>query len=262
MDALLAQLGPQGSTAAATGRATKLIGSSDEFDLVVFPELFLSDYDLAVVATRAMTLDAAPIAELRKAAAASSTAVAVGFAERRGSAVFNSLALIDEGGDLVDVYRKIYLFGDEQSVFAAGDDLILAELAGRVVGPQICFDVEFPEPSRALAKAGADLLLTVAANPVPFYSDHLIATQARALDNRLPHLYVNRCGLEAGLEFVGGTRAIRPDGTISALVSGGGERELAVGVDSPGTDDDRVDYLAHLREDLNVKNPYTTGGTR
>ena len=209
MDALLAQLGPSGSTATATGRATELIGSSADFDLVAFPELFLSDYDIETVGTRAIGLDSAPIADLRAAAAASSTAVAVGFAERRGAAVFNSLALIDESGELVAVYRKAYLFGDEESAFAAGDDLVLAELAGRRVGPLICFDIEFPEPARALARAGADLLLTVAANPEPYYGDHLIASQARALDNRLPHLYVNRCGEEAGLRFVGGTRALR-----------------------------------------------------
>lgn len=262
MKARLAQFGPSGSTAAATARAVELVNSSEDFDLVAFPELFLSDYDLDVVATRAIGLDSAPIDDLREAAARSSTAVAVGFAERRGSAVFNSLALIDEGGDLVNVYRKTYLFGDEQSVFVAGEDLVLAELAGRTVGPLICFDIEFPEPARALAKAGADLLLTVAANPEPFYGDHLIASQARALDNRLPHLYVNRCGDEAGLRFVGGTRAIRSDGTISAAVEGGGEQVLAVDVDPPVNDDERLDYLAHLRDDLHVKDPHTTGGTR
>ena len=61
----------------------------------------------------------------------------------------------------------------------------------------------------------------------PFYADHLIARQARALDNRLPHLYVNRCGGEAGLEFVGGS-ARHPAGRHDRrLGSGGGERVLA-----------------------------------
>jgi predicted amidohydrolase len=96
----------------------------------------------------------------------------------------------------------------------------------------------------------------------PFYGDHLIAAQARALDNRLPLLYVNRCGAEAGLRFVGGTRVVRPDGTVAAAAEGDGESLLEADVDRAGADDDRVDYLAHLRDDLRVTNPTTTGGSR
>ena len=105
----------------------------------------------------------------------------------------------------------------------------MTELAGLRVGPLICFDMEFPELARALARAGADLLVTASANMEPFYSDHQIASQARALDNRLPHLYCNRCGVEAGLVFVGGSRAVRSDGTIAAQ-AGGGEELLAADV--------------------------------
>ena len=47
-----------------------------------------------------------------------------------------------------------YLFGAEADVFEAGDELVVAELAGRRVGPLICFDMEFPEPARALAARG------------------------------------------------------------------------------------------------------------
>ena len=253
MRALLAQLDWSGTCESAANRAAEVVRSSPERDLVAFPELYLSGYDLQQFDSTAIGLDAAPIATLREAAAEASTVIAVGFAERRGTEVANSLALIDDRGQIADVYRKMHLFGEEQRVFTPGEELVLAELGGRLVGPMICFDMEFCEPARALALAGANLLLTVSANMEPFYADHLIASQARALDNRLPHLYVNRCGKEGGLRFVGGTRAMRTDGSISAAAVGAGAETVVVDVEWPELNDQRVDYLAHRREDLKIK---------
>jgi predicted amidohydrolase len=123
--------------------------------------------------------------------------------------------------------------------------------------------MEFPEHARALALAGADLLLTVAANMEPFLGDHRLASRARALDNRLPHLYCNRCGEEAGVRFVGGSRAIGADGAIHAEAGGAAEELLAVASLPRGLSDQRVDYLAHLREGIGVKSTSTaTGGSR
>jgi predicted amidohydrolase len=263
MRALLAQLDPSGTPDANATQAAAIIRSRGAaVDLVAFPELYLTGYDLGRVASVAIEIDSAPIGAIAEAAAGTATAVAVGLAERRGRAIANTLALIDERGTMVASYRKTHLFGEEESIFEPGDELIVAELAGSRIGALICFDMEFPETARELARAGAEVLLTVSANMDPFYGDHLIASQARALDNRLPHLYVNRCGSEAGLRFVGGSRLLRPDGTVAAEAEGAGESLLEADVDRPGTADDRVDYLAHLRDDLRVTSPTTIGGSR
>ena len=263
MRALLAQLEPSGTPDVNAGRAAEIIRErGPDVDLVAFPELYLTGYDLGQVGSVAIELDAAPLAAIAEAAAESATAVAVGLAERRGRAIANTLALIDERGGFLAPYRKTHLFGEEEAAFEPGDELIVADVAGSRIGLLICFDMEFPELARDLARAGAEALLTISANMEPFYGDHLIASQARALDNRLPHLYVNRCGTDAGLRFVGGTRVLRPDGTVAAEVEGDGESLLESDVDRPGTDDERVDYLAHLRDDLRVTNPTTTGGSR
>jgi predicted amidohydrolase len=262
MRALLAQLVPEPAAPEANARRAAELLSEHDVELAVFPELYLSGYDLALAADAAIDSDSAPIATLRSAAADTATAVAVGFVERRGSAIANAAALIDDHGELVAVYRKTQLFGAEASVFAPGTELMVAELCGRRVGTLICFEMEFPEPARALARAGADLLVTVSANMEPFYADHELASRARALDNRLPHLYVNRSGEEAGLRFVGGTRAVAADGTVTHQAKGEGEELLSVEVGAPGSDDDRVDYLAHVPEDLPVIAPTTARGGR
>lgn len=254
MRALLAQLIPTpGDVAANVARCAQLLEESAErADLLVFPELFLSGYDLRRARESAIDPDGDEMAAIREAAARAGTAVLVGFVERRGGMIANALACIDGDGSLPAIYRKTHLFGDEVGVFEAGQTLVVAELGGRDVGPLICFDMEFPETARALARAGARVLVTSAANMEPYTADHELASRARALDNRLPHLYVNRCGEEAGLRFAGGTRAVRADGAVADEVADAGEHLLAARIDFDDALDERVDYVAHSRGDLPV----------
>jgi predicted amidohydrolase len=260
--AALAQLSPVPSSPPANARSVTETIASVDADLIVFPELFLSGYDLRNLRANRVGLDSPEIAAVRQAAAEYSTAVALGFAERRGDGASNSVLLIDERGEVAGLYRKVQLFGEEVQVFEPGEELVVATLAGRRVGALICFDMEFPELARALARAGADLLLTVAANMEPFYSDHRIAAQARALDNRLPHLYCNRCGEQAHLRFVGGTRSVLADGTVEAEIDGGQEQLLFAVPETAGAGDARVDYLALLPDQISVRATMTArGGT-
>jgi (R)-amidase len=104
------------------------------------------------------------------AAAEARTAVVIGFAEHVSrSRVANSAALIGADGVVVGIYRKTHLFGDERRVFVAGDHLILVRLGGTLVAQLVCFDLEFPESARRLARVGAELLVTISANMAPFF---------------------------------------------------------------------------------------------
>jgi len=253
MRALLAQLCPRpGDVTANVARAVDIVVSHPEAELALFPEMFASGYrvdDLEPVAIRPNDGALTPLAE---AAGRAGTAVALGFVERDGEGYFNALACFDAGGARAAVYRKTHLFGAENDCFTAGDTLVVVRLAGRRVAPLICFDAEFPEPARAAATAGADLLITVAANMEPEGREQEIATLARALENRTPHLYVNRCGAEGGLEFAGGTRAISAGGAVTAEAAGRGEEIVIAEVGPAGCTDERLDYLALSRGQLPV----------
>lgn len=261
MRALLAQLVAPPEADEGAERVADVVAEGKDADLVAFPELFLGGYRLARLAEIAIEADSAPLDRVRAAARAADTAVVVGFTERRGAAFFNSLAMIDRSGELVGLYRKAHLFGAEAAAFTAGSRLMVTDLAGWRAGPMICFDVELCEPARALTRAGAELLLTAAANMEPYYGDHLLASRARSLDNRRPHLYVNRVGSEGGQRFVGGTRFVGPDGTIEAEIAGSEEGVLSVEVER-AEPDPAVDYLHYVRDDLDVVVPTTTGGAR
>ena len=253
MRVLLAQLDPAaGDPRANAATLAEVIARHPGADLAVFPELFLTGYDLAAAAERALSGDGPELAAVRDAAASAGTAVVVGFAEARPAGPpANAVACLDRDGGWAATYRKTHLFGDEAAAFAAGDELVVCELAGRRVAPLVCFDVEFPEPARAVARAGAELLVTVAANPDPYGPDHALAARARALDNRIPHVYVNRVGREGGLRFCGGSIAAGPDGAVGTALAGGPGTAVAdVELDAPV--DGAVDYLRLVRPDLSI----------
>jgi predicted amidohydrolase len=249
----LAQLAPRPRDVPANvARASELIGSSTTSDLVVLPELFLSGYELGDAAAVAIELDGPEVAELREAARGAGAAVVVGAAERTPDGVANSAICIDSEGELAAAYRKTHPFGAERGVYAAGDELVTVDLGGRILGLMICFDMEFPEVARALARGGADMLVTISANPAEFELDHEVFARARALESGLPHVYVNRVGDQEGISFGGRSTALDPAGRVLADAGADEEQIVDAEIGAPGRGDPRTRYLDLLREDLYV----------
>lgn len=248
MQALLCQLGSVlGDPGRNAERAADAILRHPDVDLAVFPELYLGGYSYHGLERSARTVDDEELLVVRRACAQAGTAAVVGFAERTPAGLANSAAVLDRDGSVAAVYRKTQLFGGERSVFVPGEELLVLALLGRRVAPLICFDIEFPEPARAAALAGADLFVTASANMQPFFVDHEVASKARAVENRVAHLYANAVGSTEEFVFVGGSRAVSPLGDV--LAEGSREREelIVVPVPEPGGVDERVDYLKALR---------------
>jgi predicted amidohydrolase len=107
---------------------------------------------------------------------------------------YNTAVLFDAAGRLAATYRKIHLFdaapvdGDtpylESDSTAAGDRIVALEVDGLRVGLATCYDLRFPELFRALALAGAELILLPAAFTRETGRDHWEPLlRARAIEN-------------------------------------------------------------------------------
>lgn len=252
MNVALAQLDPAGDLERDCDTACAVIDSLPDADLALFPELFIGGYNTDDPAAGATEAEGPQMKRIGTACARAGTAALIGFAEPiPGGRFANSAACFDVDGRVAGVYRKANLFGDaEKAAFTAGGSMTLVRVAGALLGPQICFDVEFPEPSRLMAVAGAEMLATISANMEPYAADHRLAARARALDNRLPHLYVNRVGEESGHRFTGESCVIAPDGTVIAeLGNEEGILEFELGTETQAPD---TSYLTQLRDGLNV----------
>jgi (R)-amidase len=249
VQALLAQLNASiGDVPRNAERAANVLLEHPQADIAVFPELYLSGYTYRDLDEASRPRDADELRLVQSAAADAGTAVVVGFAERHDGGVANSVACIENDGRLVGVYRKTFLFGEEAEVFTPGENLMIVPLAGRRLAPLICFDIEFPEPARQVALAGADLIATASANFKPFTLDHAIPALSRAIENRLPHLYVNMVGRSDELEFIGGSRSMSPLGEILYEAPADREDVAVVPVAERDGIDERADYVALLRD--------------
>jgi predicted amidohydrolase len=129
---------------------------------------------------------------LSQAARAEGIAVVAGIFEPADDGrVFNTTVAFEGDGRLVAAYRKIHLFDAlgqrESDTVAPGGEPVVADLAGLRVGFLTCYDVRFPELPRALAVAGADLLVIPAAWAAGLFKEEHWVTlvRARAIENTI-----------------------------------------------------------------------------
>ncbi|MEC8081909.1 MAG: N-carbamoylputrescine amidase [Pseudomonadota bacterium] len=128
--------------------------------------------------------------------------------ERAGQVRFNSLAMIDAGGELLGVYRKTHIPDSdgylEKYYFSPGDTgFKVWHTKFGCVGVGICWDQWFPETARAMALMGADVLLfptAIGSEPsqpemdsMPHWTNTM---RGHAAANQVPVIASNRIGTE------------------------------------------------------------------
>jgi predicted amidohydrolase len=202
------------SSALANMRDTAVLAASRGARLVIFPEMFLTGYNIGDdVFTLAEPSDGPSAAAAGEIARETRVALVYGYPERSGDRIFNSARLIDPVSRAVANYRKTHLYGSEENrLFQRGDSLVLTGLDALNVGILICYDVEFPEAVRALALAGAELMIVPTALIQPFDIVARTLVPARAFENQVYIAYAGMCGSEGGLGYCGLSCIVGPDG--------------------------------------------------
>lgn len=135
------------------------------------------------------------LAGLRQAAKARGIWLSIGSLALKGGAdgrFVNRSFLIAPTGDIAAHYDKIHMFDvqvseaetyHESSGYAPGGRAVVAQMDAAKVGLSICYDLRFPHLYRALAKAGADILLVPSAfSPVTGAAHWEPLLRARAIE--------------------------------------------------------------------------------
>ncbi len=182
-------------------------------DLLIFPETQLTGFtDPAGDTGYALQRQGKELEQLAQASRRADIAIAIGFLERQDGQLFNSSVLITPEQGIYLHYRKSHLWTNERAEAQAGDRLVCGLWRGRRIGLLICYDIEFPETSRALALMGCDLLLVTDGNMDPYGHVHRNALLARAQDNQMFVAMANRAGEGCGMRFAGESLVADPLG--------------------------------------------------
>jgi predicted amidohydrolase len=189
--------------------------------LVVFPECALSGYvfDDIDEARQASERVPGPATEAISATCKELSVYAiVGLLEEADDGVYNSAVLCGPEG-LIGVYRKTHLpfLGVDKLTALGPDPYRVYETGIGRIGMIICYDMRFPEPARCLALDGADIIAIPTNWPVGADTSPDFVAQARAVENRVFIVAVNRAGTERGTAFIGKSQIVEPTGKRLAM---------------------------------------------
>jgi len=232
----------------------KICTEQKKVDLIVFPELVTTGYELGVGFTDvAERVPGQSVHLLAQRASDYQTHIVFGLVtkEKVESTIYNSAVLIGPEGELLGEYRKIHLPGEERIAFRPGYRLPVFETDCGQVGVLLGWDLAFPEAARSLALDGAEILCVCASWTRTPDQDKEVAVDewrtyihARALENSLYVAASNRVGEEYTYQFFGDSRIVGPRGETYVYID---EDECAYAV---ATID--LDTVRKTREELQI----------
>jgi predicted amidohydrolase len=192
----LAQIGLQNNQEKAIRHSLNLLNSagSSDSDIVCLPELWyskiLTNFETQFVKIMAVAKEY------------NMTVIPGAFIERskktdnREGLLQISCPVITNEGTILGSQLKIHPFGPERKVIRAGNKLQVFESSNIKFGIGICYDIVFPDISRALVKKGADIIFFPSKIRHEGIKPWHMYVQVRALENRVPIVAPNVCDVD------------------------------------------------------------------
>lgn len=198
------------------------IASQQKVDLIVFPELVTSGNELGLRFTEIAQRVPGPTVNLI-AQRANEYGVYVAFGmvtkERVESVLYNSAVLVGPEGELVDVYHKIHLKGEERMAFREGHKLSVSDTEIGTIGMMVGYDLSFPEVGRSMVLSGAEVLIALGNWEAAQIDEWKTYLRARAYENSVFVAGANRVGEDVTMTFGGDSMIIGPRGEVYATLA-------------------------------------------
>jgi predicted amidohydrolase len=171
--------------------------------LIVFPELSLTGYELRLAGGCALTPDSPSLDPLRRVARDAGIYIAAGapVASPDGGLYIAMLILAPGGG--VSVYAKQHVHSSEMPPFSCGGGGPPIEVGAHRIGLAICRDATFPDHAAAASSRGASVYAVGAMIDVPSYERKAALLAAYSRDHDLLVLLANYAGVTGGEQSAG-----------------------------------------------------------
>lgn len=166
--------------------------------VAILPEMFNCPYQAELFNQYAESYPEGDTFKMLAQVAAKENIVVVGGSvpesDEQGN-IYNTSFIFDEKGKLLGRHRKIHLFDvdiaggtvfKESSILSPGQEITLVKAANLTLGVGICYDIRFPELSRLMALAGADILIFPGVFGMTTGPAHWeLLMRSRAVDNQV-----------------------------------------------------------------------------
>lgn len=204
----------------------ELVVKASKADLLVLPEMCTTGYMMnsyEEAESLSEETNGNIVSELIKIAKINDVYLIVGMPEKERGQIFITSVVVGPEG-LIAKHQKSHLFMKDKLYFTPGNTKpIVFEINGTKIGLGVCYDYMFPEFWRKLALEGAEVFVNTA-NFVYDYGFKMM--QARAIENGVFSITVNRVGAERGTTFRGGSEIVDNRGNVQKKA--GDEEEIFV----------------------------------
>src|ERR1043165_6189796 len=212
--------------------------------LVMFPECALTGYayeSLEEAIPFAEPIDGPSANAIAEACRDANAYAIVGFIEADGNNYYNAAMLVGADG-VVGNYRKTHLpFIGVDRFLTPGDRAYqVFDLPFGKVGMNICYDISFPEPARALKLMGAELIALITNWPTAAWRSPEFVANTRALENHLFYAATDRVGTERGWDFIGRSKVVDCNGDTMTEAGAKDEELLVVAIDFQEANHNRI----------------------
>lgn len=227
-------------------------------DVIVFPELQLCNYDMEAFQTMPASMyvtETSPVVQyLQEKCKELGIGAIIGACVMHDNGLCgNSSLIINQTGKLMGTYDKTSIWCGEAHCFPyAGKTLKIFDFDGFKIGMAICYDSGFPEHFRALAKAGADAVVSLNAfahGDEEFRYHHY--WPLRAIENTVYVISANAIGDAGTRAHFGKSKILDPNGRL--LTEGDStECMISARMTKKRIENVRVDftYLQDIRTDI------------
>ena len=195
--------------------------------LLVFPELSLTGYELAMASTHVVRPDSAELDPLRRLAEEAQMTIVAGAPLRneRGKLNIRALAMRPDGS--VSTYAKEHVHESEMHVFTSGPGGPMLCIAQSNVALAICADASHPEHAAQAAARGANVYAAGVLLDDESYTRKIKLLESYAREHRIAVLMANYSGVSGEYRSAGKSAVWSEDGLVVAA-SAGAEEELVV----------------------------------
>ena len=193
-----------------------LIKKASEFEaeLIIFPEMTLTGFSMNIDFIREKSEQSSTVNFFSQQAIKNNISIAFGVVFEKDDKATNNMVVVDNSGKQLTSYAKIhpFSFSGEDNFYLGGTELTSCVISDAKIGLTICYDLRFPEIFQSLS-GSCNIILTIANWPESRIAHWYSLLQARAIENQIFMVGVNRTGVDMKkLKYVKSSVVFDPSG--------------------------------------------------